>query len=142
MSQLADVWENSFIDFVLRAQTWTISASLNWTLYTAAPGETGGGTIATYGSYADVAVTRSLANFAGTQGAGTTVASSGTGGQSSNNNAITFPAPTSGTNTLTHVAVRDGTTVGIYGALTASRTVNSGDAAPSFAAAAWTLTVA
>lgn len=142
MSQLADVWENSLIDFLLRAQAWTVSASLNNTLYTAAPGETGGGTITTYGGYADVAVTRSLTNWAGTQSAGSTIASSGTGGQTSNNAAITFPAPTSGPSTITHFAIRDGTTVGIYGALTTARTVNNGDAAPSFAIAALTITAA
>jgi len=35
-----------------------------------------------------------MANWAGTQGSGSTVASSGTGTQTSNNNAIAFPDPT------------------------------------------------
>ena len=43
------------------------------------------------GAYARVSVASSLANWSGTQGAGTTAVSSGTTGQISNNNAITFP---------------------------------------------------
>jgi hypothetical protein len=46
------------------------------------------------GAYARVAVTASNANFAGTQAAGSTSASSGTSGTTSNNGSITFPAPT------------------------------------------------
>lgn len=46
------------------------------------------------GAYARVAVAASLVNFSGTQGAGTTVASTGSGGVTSNNGVITFPAPT------------------------------------------------
>lgn len=46
------------------------------------------------GSYARVAITASLANWSGTQSAGSTGASSGTSGQSSNNAAINFPTPT------------------------------------------------
>jgi hypothetical protein len=46
------------------------------------------------GSYARVSYASSLANWSGTQGAGTTVASTGTSGQISNNNAITFPQAT------------------------------------------------
>lgn len=48
----------------------------------------------TGGGYARVAVTPSLANFAGTQGAGTTVASTGTSGETSNNAQITFTTTT------------------------------------------------
>lgn len=46
------------------------------------------------GAYARASVVASLANISGTQGAGTTTASSGTGGQSSNNGAISFPTST------------------------------------------------
>ena len=46
------------------------------------------------GAYARVPVTASLANFAGTQSAASTTASTGTGGQTSNNGAITFPTST------------------------------------------------
>lgn len=143
MSALTDAWENKFIDFVLRAQAWTISASLTVPLYSSAPGETGGGTKLTYTGYADLTITRSLANWAGTQSAGSTTASSGTGGQSSNNIALTYGAPTAGgPQTAVASALCDGAEVGIPFALTTSRTLNNGDAAPSFAIGAIVVTVA
>ena len=46
------------------------------------------------GGYARASVIASLANFAGTQGAGTTVASTGTTGETSNNVQINFPTTT------------------------------------------------
>ncbi len=46
------------------------------------------------GAYARVAVSASLALWSGTQGAGTTVASSGTAAQTSNNSPIAFADPT------------------------------------------------
>lgn len=100
------------------------------------------------GSYARVAVTASLANFAGTQSAGSTSASSGTSAQTSNNGTITWPAPTGSWQpaggAIWGVAVYDASTSGncwFWEPLTVPKTVNSGDAAPSFAAAAWTFTV-
>ena len=46
------------------------------------------------GAYARVQVAASLANMSGTQGAGTTAASSGSSGTISNNNQLAFPAST------------------------------------------------
>ena len=141
MPGLTDIAENSYTDFVWRAQVWIIGATLSFELYTAAPGETGGGTVATYTGYASIGVARSLANFAGTQAAGSTVASSGTGGQTSNNAAITYGAPTSGPQTIVAVGVKDGATLLTFGSLTTNRTLNAGDAAPSFAISAFTSTI-
>lgn len=90
MSQMCDVMENDVIDVYLRNQASGKPTTWNLGLYTAAPGETGGGTKATYTNYADVAIVASLADMSGTQSAGSTTASSGTGGQSSNNNALTW----------------------------------------------------
>jgi hypothetical protein len=140
MSSLTDFAENQLVDFEHRGQVPTLNANDEFELYTAAPGETGGGTLATYGSYASQLVARSLANFAGTQGAGTTVASSGSSGQTSNNNPIVFPAPTSGPQTLTHLGRRNGGNLRQYMPLTAARTVNAGDASPTIAAGAFTST--
>lgn len=145
MSAFTDYAENAIIDWLFRGQSLTPPATFYVALFTAAPGETGGGTETTYGSYARVGVTGSLANWAGTQSAGSTTASSGTGGQTSNNAAITFAAPSSGPATLTHVALMSASSSGnmwIYGALTANRTINNGDAAPSFAIGAFTFTLA
>jgi hypothetical protein len=89
-------------------------------------------------------VTSSLANWAGTQGAGTTVASNGTSGTTSNNNAITFAAPTASWGSIVGMGLFDAATGGnewVYGTLSTPKTVNSGDPAPSFAAAALSIQV-
>jgi hypothetical protein len=96
------------------------------------------------GSYARASVAASLANFAGTQGAGTTVASTGTGGLSSNNAPITWPAPTAQwhpTNgQIVGIVEFDAATGGNAWTymLIQPKSVNAGDPAPS--AAAGTLT--
>lgn len=96
------------------------------------------------GSYARVGVTASLANFAGTQSAGSTTASSGTGGQTSNNNAINFASPTANWGYVWGVAISDASSSGNYwawGPLSTVKTVNNGDSAPSVAAAGLTFTL-
>lgn len=145
MSAMSDWLENGLVDFILRNQALTLPANLHFALFTAAPSDSGGGTEVTGGSYARVSVARSLANFAGTQSAGSTTASTGTGGVTSNNNAITFPAPTANWGVVTHWGVFDAASGGnlvFHGALTTSKTVNNGDAAPSFPAASFVLTFA
>lgn len=145
MANLTDTFENQLIDFIFRAQTLTLPASLHVGLFTAAPSDTGGGTEVTGGAYARVAVTRSLANFAGTQAAASTTASTGSGGVTSNNAAVTFSAPTANWGNVTHFGIFDAASGGnllIWGALQQAKTVNNGDAAPSFAAAALTFTLA
>lgn len=144
MAGFTDTIENSLIDALFRGQTITFLTTVYVALYTAAPGEAGGGTEATYTGYARVGVVASLANWAGTQSAGSTAASSGTGGQTSNNGAITFGAPTSGPQTVTHFSLMSASSAGTmwsFGTLTSSRTLNNGDAAPSFAAGALTFTL-
>jgi hypothetical protein len=119
------------------------ASTLYVALLTAAPSDSGGGTEVTGGSYARVAVASALANWAGTQSAASTTASSGTGGQTSNNGSITFPSPTANWGVVTHFALYDALTGGnliYWGTLTVSKTVNNGDAAPVFAAAALTIT--
>ena len=136
MGMISDYAENKLVDFIFRGQAWTIPASLYFALLTAAPGETGGGTEVSGGSYARVAVTRGLTQFAGTQGAGTTTASSGTSATTSNNGTITFPAPTANWGVITHWGIYDASSGGnllFYGSLAQAKTVNNGDAAPSFA---------
>jgi len=102
------------------------------------------------GSYARVKVNAgtyaALADWAGTQGSGTTTASTGTTGTTSNNNTITFPAPTAnwatGAAQVGVAVLYDQLTSGnllVHAPLTVPKTVNNGDAAPSFAAAAFTL---
>ncbi len=145
MSQMTDIAENDFIDVYIRGQTSAKPATWTIRLYTAAPGEAGGGTEASYQNYAPATQAASLANFAGTQGAGTTTASTGTGGQTSNNNVLTFGTAAGATGTpqtLTHFQWCNNAAGWFYGTLTSSRTINNGDVAPSFAAAALTLQAA
>lgn len=151
MAAFSDFAENKLIDFIFRGQALGITGasaaagtgptSLYVGLLTANATDSTSGTEVTGGSYARVAVTSSLANWAGTQSAGSTTASSGTSGTTSNNGAITFPAPTANWGVVTGVGVYDASTAGnllFYTALTVSKTVNNGDSAPSFAAAALT----
>lgn len=143
MGSKSDYLENKFLDWLLRGQSFTPPATVYIALYTANPSDTGGGTEVSGGSYTRVAVTSSLANWAGTQGAGTTVASSGTGGQTSNNASITFPAPTANWGVITGMAIYDNSSGGnelYWSALTTSKTVNNGDAAPTFPAGSLTVT--
>lgn len=132
---LSNHLENNIIDWLLRGQAFTPPATVYLALFTAAPTDAGGGTEVTGGSYARASLTCSLANFAGTQGAGTTVASSGTGGVTSNNVVITFPVPSANWGTVTHVAAFDAITAGnllFHSALAVTRTINNGDSAPAF----------
>lgn len=154
MAALSDFMENKLIDFLFRAQALGITgataaagtgpSTLYVALYTANPTDSTAGTEVTGGSYARVAVTSSLANWAGTQSAGSTTASSGTGGTTSNNATITFPAPTANWGVVTGMGLLDASTAGnllIFSALTVSKTINNGDAAPSFAAGAATFQI-
>jgi hypothetical protein len=144
MAAMSDYLENKLIDQLFRAQAFSFPATLYVALYTAAPSDTGGGTEVTGGSYARVSAAASLANFAGTQAAGSTTASTGTNGTTSNNGAITFPAPTANWGVVTHFAIYDASSAGnelFWGALTTAKTVNNGDAAPSFAAAALSIQI-
>jgi len=142
---LSNYWQNHLIDFLVRGQTLTAPATVYVGLDTTAGSASACGTEVSGGAYARVAITSSLANWAGTQGAGTTSASSGTSGQTSNNNAITFPAPTANWGTIVGFCWFDASSGGnelLFAPLTVSKTVNNGDAAPSFAAGAltWTIT--
>lgn len=141
MAAKSDYLENKIIDWLFRGQTFTPPATLYFGLLTANANDAGTLTEVSGGSYARVAVTASLANFAGTQSAGSTTASSGTGGTTSNNNTITFPAPTANWGSILGMGVWDSPTGGnllVYTTLTTAKTVNNGDPAPSFAAGAFT----
>lgn len=64
------------------------------------------------GAYARASLTASLANISGTQGAGTTVASSGTSGQVSINAALNFATATADWGPILAIVVFDALTVG------------------------------
>lgn len=137
---LTDYAENKVVDALLRGQALGAPATWYIGLDTGACTETGGGTEVTGNNYARVAVSSSLTAWAGTQSAGSTVASSGTGGTTSNNASINFPTPSAGWGTVLSVRWWDASTAGnawICVTLTASKTINSGDTV-SFPAAALT----
>lgn len=138
---MSDYLENKLTDALLRGQTYTMPATVYVALATTTGSDAACGTEVSGGSYARVAVTSSLANWAGTQSAGSTTASSGTSGTTSNNAAITFPSPTASWGTVVEWCVLDASSGGnllFRAALTVSKTVNNGDAAPSFAPGALT----
>lgn len=130
MSAMSDYLENKLIDQLFRGQTAPSTTNLYVGLLTAAPSDSGGGTEVTGNNYGRVTVASSLANWAGTQGSGTTTASSGTGGATSNNNSITFPTPSGTWGTVTHFGIYDASSSGnllFYGALTIAKTINQSD---------------
>lgn len=151
MAAMTDALENALLDWLLRGQAFALAGAtagagtgptaLYFGLLTANPTDSTAGTEVTGGSYARVSVAATLANWAGTQSPGSTTASSGTTATTSNNNTVTFPAPTANWGTVTGMGLYTAPSAGsllIYSALTVSKTVNNGDAAPSFAAAAFT----
>ena len=130
MSAMSDFLENKIIDQLFRGQAYAFPSTLYVGLFTAAPSDTGGGTEVSSGGYARASVAASLANFAGTQGAGTTAASSGATGTTSNNGSITFVTPTATWGTVTSFGIFDAATGGnllFYGTLSISKTINQGD---------------
>ena len=130
MSAMSDYLENKMVDQLFRGQTAPTTSTLYVALLTAAPSDSGGGTEVSGGAYARVAVTSSLTNWSGTQSAGSTTASSGTGGQTSNNIATTFPTPSSTWGTATHFGIYDASTGGnllFHGALSIAKTINESD---------------
>lgn len=141
---MTDYLENKLIDQLFRNQAYTFPTVLAIGLFTANPTDAGGGTEVAGGAYARVALNPSLTNWAGTQGAGTQVASTGTSGTTSNNAVIQFAAPTANWGVITGIGIFDATTGGnmlFWAPLQANKTVNSGDAAPSFAAAALSIQI-
>lgn len=122
MSAKGNTFEN---DVVLKIfndtdYSWDANASLYISLHTGDPGEAGNQTTSecAFGSYARVAVARS--------GSGFTVS----GDTASNAAVIAFPECTSGSETVTHVAIGTASSstgqILYKGALTASRAVSSG----------------
>ncbi len=136
---LSDYGENKLVDALLRGQSIGTPATWYIALFTTTCTDAGPGTeVSTSGTaYARQAVTASLANWAGTQGAGTTVASTGTNGTTSNNNAITWSASTAAWGTVTSVGWMDASSAGnrwICIDLTSSLNVSGSGFTVSFAA--------
>lgn len=127
--------ERALLDHVFGKTTYTGPATVYLGLFTAAPSDAGGGTEVTGGSYARASLTNNTTNF--TNATGSSPASKTTGA------ALTYPAPTANWGTVTHFGIFDASSAGnllYWAALTTSKTINNGDAAPSFAIGALTIT--
>lgn len=142
-TSLTDYYENKLLDDQFRTTAYTEPTTHYVSLLTAACSDSAAGTEVSGGSYARVAITKGDAAWKGSHGSATG-ASSGTNGTISNAAAITFPAPTANWGTITHFAIDDAASAGnrlVCQSLTTSKTVNNGDAAPSFAIDALTIQI-
>lgn len=143
----SDAVENLLIDHVFRDTQWTKPAALYIALCTSAPtdSDTGSTIVEPVGNnYSRVAYNPSASsNWEATQG-GVSGASSGTGGQTSNNGAITFAAASGSWGSITHIAIVSASTAGtmyFWGELSVAKTITSGDIF-SFQANQLTVTIA
>ena len=117
----SDFLELKLLDHVLGKVVYTAPATVYIALYTVAPGDAGGGTEVTGGSYARVAVTNNLTNWP-----------AAAAGAKANGTEITFPTATANWGTVVAFAILDAATGGnflYWGDLTASKTINNGDTA-------------
>ena len=136
MSRASDYLEVELRKHIFRTGSFTKPATLYVSLHTADPTDAASGAEVSGGSYARVAVGPSDATWS---------APDATGGVTKNVSDITFPAPTANWGTVTHAAVWDASTSGnmlVSAALTTSKTVNNGDAAPKFPADSLVFTIA
>ena len=127
--------ELGLLDHLLGGPDFTRPANVYFALFTAAPGESGGGTEASGGNYARVALTNNNTNFAAA------TAPSGVGTKL-NATMIAFQQATGAWGTVTHFGIFDASSGGnllIYGTLTTARAVVTGDT-PRFLANAFSLT--
>lgn len=110
---LSNTFETRTLQWLLTADAVTRPSEWYVGLFTADPGETGGGTEVSGGSYA-----RQVATF------------SVTGDTASNTGNVEFPLATADWGTITHGAVFDAVSGGnmiAYGALTTPKEINTGD---------------
>ena len=112
---LTNSFETSTLTWLLTTGTPSPVRPTAWYLglFTAAPGEAGGGTELSGNGYARQAITFTVS-----------------GDTASNNAALEFPTATASWGTITHVAVFDALTTGnmiAYATLTASKVIDTGD---------------
>lgn len=113
MGSLTDYFENKIVSHVFSGVAWTPPTTYYASLYTAAPGEAGGGTEVTGGVYARVAFTCSTS-----------------GSVASNVALVEFPVSTSDHGNIAAVGIHDAATGGnmcAFHALSPARTYNTGE---------------
>lgn len=144
MSAMTNYLENKLIDHVFRGIPFPAPTNLHYALLVGSPDDTNTISEVVGGSYARVAVACNTSNWAGTQSAGSTTTSTGNSGTTSNNNVITFPAPTANWGDVVAVAIMDAASGGnvlFQGMLSETVTVNAGGPAPSFPVSTFTLQI-
>ena len=107
--------ETEILDHVFAGAAYTAPSTHYLALYTAAPGETGGGTEVT---------------TSGTAYVRKAVAFTTTGNTTSNSAAVEYPTATASFGTVTHVGVFDALTSGnlmAYATLSSSKAIDAGD---------------
>lgn len=110
---LTNTFETTVLTWLLTNGSATRPTAWYVALFTDDPGEAGGGTEISGGSYARTAVTFTVS-----------------GDTASNSAAVEFPAATANWGTITHIGIMDADTSGnmiIYAALTASKAIADGD---------------
>jgi hypothetical protein len=108
--------EDKVLDHVFGGNAYSAPTTLYVGLFTAAPGETGGGTEVSGNNYSRKTVTFTVSGTAPTEA--TSAA------------AVEFDTASGSWGTITHVAVFDAATSGnmlVYASLAASKTIGSGD---------------
>lgn len=105
-----NVFRNAQIDHELRGQSNPVPAS--WWASLATDASRTGVTEQTGGGVARQELTRALPTWSGTQSEGSTTASTGTTGMSSNNNAITFAASASAEISASYIVLWDASSGG------------------------------
>jgi len=134
---MTDYLSNKLIDLLWRGQSYTWPSAVYVSRFTADPTNAGGGTEVAGGGYLRVTLLSATSTLSGTQSPGSTSASSGTGGRTSNNAALTWPAPTANQGTTLSLGVHDAPSAGnllFWAPVAEPRTVNNGGPAPSVAA--------
>lgn len=105
--------ETEILDHVFGGNAYTAPSTLYLALYTAAPSDTGGGTEVSGASYARQSAAMTVSGDTATTSA-----------------SVEFPAAGGSWGTVTHVGVFDASSGGnllAYGALTASKAIDTGD---------------
>lgn len=131
---MTNALSNRLIDLLFRAQAYTWPATLYAALYTAAPSNAGGGTEVAGSGYARAAIASSMVAWAGTQAAGSTSASTGTGGRISNNAELAYPTPTADWGVVGWEALHDAATLGNtlwWRSLASPKSILAGHSAPT-----------
>jgi len=113
VSAFSDYLENKVLDHVFGGVNYTAPSTLYLALYTSDPGDDNSGTECSGTAYARQTIAFTVVNDT-----------------ASNTSAVEFPTAGSAWGTITHVGILDALTSGnllAHGALTASKTIASGD---------------